>query len=81
MESPKEERIKLVVIDEHTLGYIRPGSKSAGVLHASVLRGAVGDGFSIYIEGKKVRLASAKDFDDYRCSFEGYSEDEYEFAK
>ena len=79
------ERTKLIVADEHTLGYIMPNSETVGVLHASVLRGAT---FSVHPEPKnvsmfeKIRLASEKDFDNFRVSFQGYNnETEYEFKK
>ena len=83
------ERIKLVVIDEHTLGYLIPNSNYAGVLHASVLRGSPVSGSPlsamnpIPVAFKKVRLASEKDFNDFRVSFEGYkkNKNEYEFAE
>lgn len=80
------EKTKLVVIDEHTLGYIEPGSDYAGVLHASVLRGShLQTPVLIKSNGvkyHKVRLASKKDFDDFRVSFDGYNnEDVYEFDK
>lgn len=81
------ERIKLVVADEHTLGYVIPNSEMVGVLHASILKGATWC-CPASIEPKpigmfkNIRLASEKDFDDFRVSFEGYKKDSnYEFAK
>lgn len=76
------DRTKLVVIDECILGYIDPAlPNSAGILHASVLKGASCPQFgSIDVQYKKVRLATAKDFDDYRVSFEGFNDSKnYEF--
>ena len=82
------ERIKLVVIDEHTLGYLIPNSNYAGVLRASILKGApstcspLSAMNPILVIFAKVRLASEKDFDDFRVSFDGYkkNKNEYEFA-
>ena len=74
---------QLVVFNEHTLGYILPGSKYMGILHASVLRGAVQTTNPILLGGwgDKVRLATPQDFDVYRVHFGGYSNrDEYEYA-
>lgn len=87
-----KERIKLIVIDEHTLGCLRPNSNYADVLHASVLRGSP---YSTLLSSlnpillkrndvwfHEIRLASAKDFDDYRVCFKGFDNElEYEFAK
>lgn len=83
-----ENRIKLVVIDEHTLGYINPDAPTqAYPLQVSILKGGTpsypfgGAGQPIYLEDKKVRLASERDFDEYRVSFEGYKNDPaYEYA-
>ena len=79
------KRIKLVVIDNHTLACIFPDSKSADILHASVLRGAVCASQAIeptYYEGRDVKLASEKDFDDFRVSFKGFEDEKvYEFQK
>jgi hypothetical protein len=79
-------KIKLVVLEENTLGYIDPILPDyVGILHTSVLRGSTYNSLSgsIYLGSKKVRLASEKDFDDYRVSFEGYKKhsDEYEYRK
>ena len=76
-------RIKLVVVDEHTLGYITPGLNGIRVLHASILRGSpYCDTSVIYEEGKKIRLASEQDFDDYRVCFDGYRNNpDYEYQK
>ena len=81
-------KIKLVVIEEHTLGFIFPESIYASVLHASVLRGSPISGSflsanePILLGSKKVRLASEKDFDDYRVSFKGFDNElEYEYQK
>lgn len=80
----KEDKTKLVVLNEHTLGYIVPNlPQYIHPLSISIRKGAP---FETYPSSKwiskndKIRLASAKDFEDFRCSFEGYSEKEYEFA-
>jgi hypothetical protein len=79
------ERIKLVVIEEHTLGFIIPEMPNyAQTLRASVLKGSTYSemGGSIYVKNCKQRLASEKDFDDFRVLFGQFSnEQEYEFAK
>ena len=79
-----DQKIKLVVVNEHTLGYIHPEMpNTVGVLQASVLKGAT---FQVHPEpfstnGKKVRLASKQDFEDFRHSFGGYDNGEYEYQK
>lgn len=80
----KDKRIKLVVLNEHTLGYILPVLPNyVQVLHASLLKGAPFElNPSNKLIGKldKVRLASAKDFENYRCCFKGFNNPvEYEF--
>ena len=78
----QKERTKLLVIDENILAYLEPNMKDAGVLHASILRGAYHGGHTIWLEGRKVRLASEKDFDDFRVCFGGFSnKEEYEYAE
>lgn len=81
-------RTKLVVIDSHTLGYITPNNNVfAGVLHASVLKGAssscpLSSMCPVSTRGRHIRLASEKDFNEFRVSFEGFNnEKEYEFQK
>lgn len=77
------KRIKLVVLEEHTLGYILPGYPDyVCILHTSILRGSPYSphGGAISVKGKKIRLASAKDFDEYRCVFKGFDNpEEYEY--
>ena len=90
MEQTKD-RIKLVVLNEHTLGFIFPpshyenysGLTFVNILHASILKGAVQTVNPILIGSTDiVRLASEKDFDDFRCMFDGFNnENEYEFLK
>lgn len=80
------KKILLVVIDEHTLGYMQPNADTAGILHTSILRGSPLGYWSgtVYVKNSKVRLASEQDFNDYRCSFAGYDNDktiEYVYQK
>lgn len=78
-------KTKLVIFNEHTLGYVSPEMPDTlMVLHASILRGAC---FEVLPSSKhissrdKVRLATAKDFDDYRVSFKGFDNPElYEYG-
>jgi hypothetical protein len=81
----KTKKTKLVVYNNHTLGYICPElPNQVNILHSSILKGAP---FSInrtyfYIKASDtVRLANKFDFDDFRICFEGYDDsDEYESA-
>lgn len=82
----ERQRTKLIVIGEHTLGYIQPGSDYTGILHASILKGATITNSpamtSVITAGQTVRLATAKDFDEFRVVFTGYdNKKEYEFAE
>lgn len=71
-----DDRIKIVVVNEHTFGYQNPGSNSVGILHASILKGAV---FSVnpvsMLIGSRdtVRLANEKDFHEFRIEFSQYA--------
>lgn len=80
----QDQKIKLVVIDNHTLASIRPGSMFAEVLKASTLKGApfrVHDDPILYA-GNNVRLATEQDFVDFRCVFDGYKNDpQYEYSR
>lgn len=78
-------KIKLVVLDENTLAYIIPERPTqAYALRSSILKGSHhkdGDMISLGF-CRSVRLAGAKDFDDYRVVFDGYRNNphQYEFA-
>ena len=78
-------KIKLVVYKEHTLGYILPElPNSVQILHSSPLKGAIG---TTNLQGNyhinnlnEIRLASEKDFDDFRVDFKGYDDKQvYEY--
>ena len=69
------EKIKIVVINEHTLAIIRPEySDYAEILHTSILRGSYYNNLSgaIYIVNETVRLANRQDFKDYRMVITGF---------
>lgn len=81
-------RIKLVVVNEHTLGYIEPGRPhTLCVLRSSVLRGAPFTTMNdprFLSPSDRVRLAGRQDFEDYRICFDGYEDEsiyEYQTAK
>jgi hypothetical protein len=76
------DKIKLVVLNENTLGYIIPELPNyVQHLHASVLRGATGSSPSLVGSTDKIRIASEKDFHEYGVYFGGYgNKEEYEFA-
>ena len=80
-------KIKLVVFNEHTLGYIIPElPKYVQVLHDSILKGAPSNynrtPDRLISPNDKVRLASEKDFADFRCVFGSFgNKKEYEYAE
>jgi len=78
------ERIKLVVFNEHTLGYILPEQpERVCILHTSILKGSyLSDRSVIYVSDGTVRLASEKDFNDFRVMMNGFNNlpEIYEFA-
>jgi len=72
-----DNRIKLVVGDGHTLGYINPiNPNTINVLKADTNKGAIYTTNIVYslhrTQFKKIRLASAKDFDKFNISFVGF---------
>lgn len=75
-------RTKLVVFNEHTLGFITPEQPEiVQQLHTSILKGSrYSANSTIYVNDGTVRLASEKDFNDYRCVFSSYyTPDKFEF--
>jgi len=78
------EKTLLVVVEEHTLGFILPGRFNVCILHTSVLKGSYFNAFSSHIDYRyyTVRLATEQDFEEYRCVFNGYkNDDQYEYNK
>lgn len=79
-------KIKLVVYNEYALGYIEPETpNTVHTLADSVIKGAP---FRVLCEpyyigmNDKVRLASLKDFEDFRVHFKGYDNPQiYEYDK
>ncbi len=76
-------KIKLVVLNENTLGYIQPELPNyVQHLHASVLRGAYQSSPSLVGSTDKVRLASENDFSEYNVHFGSFgNKDKYEFTE
>jgi hypothetical protein len=77
-----DSRTKLVVLNNHTLGYILPDSKYVSPLRASILKGATSENPIMLSPDDDVRLASEKDFEEFGVSFNGYKNDpdNFEFA-
>lgn len=82
-------KIKLIVFDEWVLGYVLPEfPNDVQILHASILKGRryidhLASSLPI-ARTSKVRLASPKDFEDYRVLFtdNGYGNKAiYEYAE
>jgi hypothetical protein len=79
-------KIKVVVVDEHTLGFLNPIYKNhIEIFHSSILKGSPYPKFGSFLVCKlnKIRLATKIDFDEYRIhSFEIYNRfPEYEFNR
>ena len=72
-----ENRTKLVVGDKHTLGYMNPITPNTfNVLKANTNKGAIyttNISYNLDIsQFKNIRLASAKDFENFNVSFVGF---------
>jgi hypothetical protein len=80
---------KLVVYQEHTLGYINPEyPTSVFILATFPTKGSpnsdpLAHSFPLSRDGKDVRLAKAEDFEEYRIDITPYirDEDSWEFDK
>lgn len=81
------KRIKLIVVNEHTLGYVFPETPNFySILHSSILKGAIFElnpSCKLMNKNDKIRLATEKDFDDFRVSSIGFTDNpkEYEYEK
>lgn len=68
----------LIVVNEHTLAYTEPLQRHEYfyVLHASILRGSPYPKFGghMIFPTHNIRLATAKDFEDYKVCFEGFDD-------
>ena len=78
------KKIKLVVYNENTLGYILPElPTSCQILSASVIKGAtsgINQGYMPIRHNDTVRLATRADFKEYRVEFESYAKSgEYDY--
>jgi len=78
-------KIKLIVADENTLGFIVPNMPRVfHVLHANVLKGSpysdTGiNSVNIPLDGHQYRLATKQDFIDYRVRYEGYFKEPWDY--
>lgn len=80
MDSSKVgKRIRMVVVDGHTLAYCDEGAKFGNILADSVLKGSPyvtnHSGDLIFFEGRKVRTATVEDFNEFRIFVDGYIKD------
>jgi hypothetical protein len=74
--SLNQSKINLIVVNEHTLGYTIPGTDKFGILHTSILKGSRLSQYESYcLFGFNIRLASEKDFEEYRVCLRGYKND------
>lgn len=71
--------VKLVVMNENTLGYIQPETPDTiNILKESILKGGYSSTTPHSLPIKQsdiIRLASEKDFNEFNVSFEGYKND------
>lgn len=70
-----DSKIKLVVGDEHTLGYIQPNSQFVSVLHSSILKGSpfgLNPSNLLTSQFKSIRLATPQDFEEFKICFKGF---------
>ena len=73
-----EERVQIVVLEEHTLGYLIPsmGNLYLDVLSASIAKGAPlhygANGDFVSVENRNIRLATEEDFKTFRVQIKGY---------
>lgn len=79
-------KIQLVVLNEHTLGYMDEGANRLNTLQALVGKGASftrRNGDMVFLSpGDTVRLANEADFTEYGISSEGYRTDtRYEYDR
>ena len=82
------QKIKLVVVGDHTLGYIHPETPNKiNVLWGFILKGGRSWGSEIVLpilnKNDTIRLASEEDFNYFNVCFNGYKNNpnEYEFSK
>lgn len=80
----QNDKIKLVVVNENVLGYVFPEKPNIfNFLRCSIIKGCSLDemnGYHTFSKTDKVRLASSKDFDEFRVSFSGFDKPEiYEY--
>lgn len=79
----EQQRIKLVVANENTLGYIQPETpNSLCILHASILKGSTFSNTSGSVNlPQNHRLATKQDFDNFNVFMGSFQNSEmYEFA-
>jgi guanyl-specific ribonuclease Sa len=77
-------KTKIVVLNEHTLGYITSDLPNyVQILHSSILKGSpygLNPDSILIGSGDKLRLASSIDFNEYRVSERGFiNPREYEY--
>lgn len=78
-------KIQIVVLNEHTMGYRYPSDNFINIFQSLIRKGANFDesqGRKYINTGDTVRMANAKDFEEFRIHMDGYKRDErYEFDR